>query len=199
MGFAHSCSRRALARCEATIPFCREAANAFTLAEVMVAVLVLGLTLFGVMEGISFLEFRNRESSQRMLASSIEMEILELFKAQPYTQITNSYSTTMASPAPVYLKELPGGGPDTRWYVPKVNEWQSIPVEDVVPSSAAAPATVPNKLPNGVWRADFVSDPATPTLRQITVTLQWQLYAGTHQRVVSLTTSTVVCQSFPSL
>ena len=165
----------------------------------MVAVLVLGLTLFGIMEGISFLRFHNRESSQRMLASSIEMEILELFKAQPYTQITNSYSASMASPAPVYLKELPTAGPDPRWYVPKVNEWQAIPVEDVAPDSANPPATVANKLPNGVWRADFVTDPATPTLRQITVTLQWQLYAGTHQRVVSLSTSTAVCQSFPSL
>lgn len=160
----------------------------------MVAVAILGVTLFGIMSGISFLKFRNRESSQRMLAASIETEILELFKAQPFSQITNS-----AAGAPVYLKQVPGGGPDARWVVPALDAWQAIPVEDVAPASAAAPASVPNKLPNGVWRADFVTDPATPSVRQITVTLQWQLYSGANQRVVSLSTSTAVCQSFPSL
>jgi hypothetical protein len=94
---------------------------------------------------------------------------------------------------------VPGGGPDARWIVPQLNAWQAIPVEDVAPTDAAAPATVPDKLPNGLWRADFVNDPATPTLRQLTVTLQWQLYAGTNQRVVSMSTSTAVCQNFPSL
>ena len=160
----------------------------------MVAAVILGIMLFGVMSGISFLEFRNRESSQRMLASSIGTELLELFKGQPFPQITNSTAA-----APVYLKEVPGGGPDARWTVPQLNAWQPIPVEDVAPTDGAAPATVPDKLPNGVWRADFVNDPAKPTLRQITVTLQWQLYNGTKQRVVSMSMSTAVCQSFPSL
>lgn len=166
----------------------------FTLAEVMVAVLVLGLTLFSVMGGISFMKFRNRESSQRMLAASIETEILELFKAQPFPQIINSTAA-----APVYLKQLPGGLPDPRWIVPAAKAWQTLPIEDVAPGNAAAPATVPDKLPNGVWRADFVSNPATPSLRQVTVTAQWQLYSGNKQRVVSLSTSTAICQSFPSL
>jgi type II secretory pathway pseudopilin PulG len=170
------------------------ARGGFTLAEAMVAIAIMGVTLFSIMGGIAYLSFRNRESSQRMLASSIETEILELFKAQPFPQITNSTGT-----APVYLKQIPGGAPDARWIVPAVNAWQAIPVEDVAPANAAAPATVPDKLPNGVWRADFYSDPLTPTLRQITVTLRWQLYAGLSQRTVSLSTSTIVSQSFPSL
>lgn len=160
----------------------------------MVAIAILGLTLFSVMGGISYMGFRNRESSQRMLAASIETEILELFKAQPFPQITNS-----TGGAPVYLKQVPGGAPDMRWMVPAANAWQTVPIEDVDPANPAAPASVPDKLPNGVWRADFVSDPATPTLRQVTVTMQWQLYQGNSQRVVSLSTSTAVCQSFPSL
>jgi hypothetical protein len=172
----------------------RRRRDAYTLAEVMVAVTLVGLTLFGVMSAISFIGERNREASQRMLAASIGTEILELFKAQPFSQIANS---TVA--APVYLKEVPGGGPDARWKVPAFNSWQSIPVEDVAPADSAAPATVADKLPNGLWRADFVNDPLTPTLRQITVTLQWQLRGGATQRVISLSTSTTVCQYFPSL
>lgn len=172
----------------------RRVIAAFTLAEVMVAVTILTVTLLSMVGGISFMKFRNRESSQRMLAASIETEILELFKAQPFPQITNS---TVA--APVYLKQVPGGLPDARWQVPAANAWQTLPIEDVAPADAAAPATVPDKLPNGVWRADFVSDAATPSLRQVTVTLQWQLYSGAGQRVVSLSTSTAICQSFPSL
>lgn len=160
----------------------------------MVAVAILGLTLFSVMGGISYIGVRNRESSQRMLAASIETEILELFKAQPFPQITNSTGA-----APVYLKQVPGGAPDARWMVPEANAWQTVPIEDVAPANPAAPASVPDKLPNGVWRADFVTDPATPTLRQVTVTMQWQLYQGNNQRLVSLSTSTAVCQSFPSL
>lgn len=172
----------------------RRAPDGFALVEVMVAVAILGATLFSVMGGISFMGLRNRESSQRMLAASIETEILELFKAQPYPQITNSTAGT-----PVYLKQVPGGGPDTRWIVPEVNAWQPVPVEDVAPGTAAAPQLVPDKLPNGEWRADFVTDPATPALRQVTVTLRWQLYEGSSQRTVSLSTSTIVCQSFPNL
>jgi type II secretory pathway pseudopilin PulG len=168
--------------------------DAYTLAELMVAVTILGLGLFGLMSAMSFIGERNREASQRMLAASIGSEILELFKAQPFSQIANS---TVA--APVYLKEVPGGGPDAKWRVPAFNSWASIPVEDVTPAVASAPATVPDKLPNGLWRADFVDDPLTPTLRQITVTLQWQPRAGANQRVVSLSTSTTVCQYFPSL
>ncbi|HEY2799354.1 MAG TPA: hypothetical protein VGI85_02075, partial [Chthoniobacterales bacterium] len=132
--------------------------------------------------------------SQRMLASSIETEILELFKAQPYTEIANS-----TAGAPVYLKQVPGGTPDARWIVPEVDAWQSVPIEDVDPSSAAAPASVPDKLPNGVWKVDFVTDPATPSLRQVTVTMRWQLYRGNTQRTVSLSTSTIISQTFPSL
>lgn len=170
------------------------ALSGFTLVEVMVAVAILGLTLFSVMGGIAYMRFRNHESSQRMLAASIEMEILELFKAQPFPQITNSTGA-----APVYLKQVPGGAPDARWIVPAANAWQAIPIEDVAPGNSAAPASIPDKLPNGVWRADFVNNPVTPTLRQVTVTMQWQLYPGNNQRVVSLSTSTAVCQSFPSL
>ena len=114
----------------------RRAKSGFTLAEVMIAVAVLGFTLFGVMQGFSFMELRNRESSQRMLAASIETEILELFKALPYTAIGNSTASV-----PVYLKEVPGGAPDARWIVPAVNAWQAVPVEDVNPGSAAAPAS----------------------------------------------------------
>ena len=172
----------------------RKIVSGFTLVEVMVAVAILGLSLSFVMGGISYMRFRNRESSQRMLAASIQTEMLELFKAQPFPQITNSTAA-----APVYLKQVPGGAPDTRWKVPVANSWESVPVEDVAPDNPAAPVSVANKLPNGVWRADFVTDPATPTLRQVTVTMQWQLYPGNNQRVVSLSTSTAVCQNFPSL
>ena len=170
------------------------AKGGYTLAEVMIAVLILGVSLFGVMGGISYLSARNREASQRMLAASIETEILELFKAQPFVTIGNS-----TAGAPVYLKQVPGGAPDPRWIVPTLNAWQTLPVEDVAPGTAAAPDLVPDKLPNGEWRADFVTDPATPSLRQITVTLHWQLHAGSSQHLVSLSTSTMVCQSFPSL
>ena len=160
----------------------------------MVAVTILGLGLFGLMSAMSFIGHRNREASQRMLAASIGSEILELFKAQPLSQIANSMVAT-----PVYLKEVPGGGPDAKWRVPAFNSWATIPVEDVTPAVAGAPATVPDKLLNGLWRADFVDDPLTPPLRQITVTLQWQPRNGANQRVVSLITSTTVCQYFPSL
>lgn len=174
--------------------------SGLTLVEVMVAVVILGMTLFGVMAGISYMNFRNRESSQRMLASSIETEILELFKAQPFPQITNSTGGNS-----IYLKSLPPppGGPPwddpRRWPVPPANAWQSLPVEDVAPGDATAPALLPDKLPNGAWRADFVLDPANPTLQQVTVTLRWKLYQGDNQRFVSLSTSTTVCQSFPGL
>lgn len=160
----------------------------------MIAVAILGLMLFSVMAAISFLSARNREASQRMEAASIATEILELFKAQPFSQITNSTTS-----APIYLKQVPGGGPDTLWKVPALNSWIAIPVETVDPTTANPPVAVPNKLPNGVWRADFVNDPTKPTLRQITVTLQWQLRAGASQRLASLSTSTVVYQNFPSL
>lgn len=61
-----------------------------------------------------------------MLAASIETEIIELFKAQPFPQIANSTGV-----APVYLKQVPGGAPDVRWIVPAANAWQTVPVEDV--------------------------------------------------------------------
>ncbi len=173
----------------------RRTLDGVTLVEAMVAVAILGVTLFSVMGGIAYMGFRNRESSQRMLAASIENAILELFKAQPYTQIANSTVS-----APVYLKQLPlTGQPDPQWIVPAANSWQSIPVEDVVSGTAGTPPLVENKLPSGVWRADFVTDPAQPSLRQVKVTLRWQLYQGNNQRFVSLSTSTMVCQSFPGL
>ncbi|MGI8891445.1 MAG: type IV pilus modification PilV family protein [Chthoniobacterales bacterium] len=172
----------------------RPRTGAFTLVETMVAVAILGLTVFGIMGGIAYMSVRNREASQRMLAASIETEILELFKAQPYPQITNS-----TAGIPVYLKQVPGGAPDAHWIVPASNAWQAIPVEDVASGTAAAPTLVPDKLPSGEWRADFVTNAATPSLRQITVTLRWQLRGGNSQRLVSLSTSTIVCQSFPSL
>lgn len=174
----------------------------------MVAVAVLGLSLFGIMEGISYMRFRNRESSQRMLAASISTEILELFKAQPFPQITNSTppDPNDLTKGPIYLKQLPlTGQPDPNWMVPEKglvtdsNSWKPIPVEDVAPATATAPGLVADKLPNGEWRADFVSDPAKPSLQQVTVTLRWKLYQGMKQRFVSLSTSTTICQTFPSL
>lgn len=171
-----------------------QSVGGFALAEQIIALGVIGIALLATMQSISFIQHENRASSQRMLAASIQTEMLSLFKTLPYTQITNS---TVG--VPVYLKRLNDGTGDPRWQAPVANDWLPIPVEDVNSGSAADPANVADKLPGGVWSVRFTDDPADATLRQITVTVQWRLYAGGHQSPATVSASTIVSQSFPNL
>lgn len=168
--------------------------SGFTIVEQIIALGVIGIGMAAVLQAVSFMQFENRSSSQRMLAASIELEILELFKTQPYAQITNSTAGT-----PIYLKQLAAGGGNTRWKVPLVNAWQAVPVEDVSSATATDPSIVADKLPDAVWKADFTTDATDATLRKVTVTMQWKLYTGTKRSAVTLQTSTFVSQAYPNL
>ncbi len=169
-------------------------AGGFSIVEQIVALGVIGIGMLAVLQAVSFMQFENRASSQRMMAASIELEILELFKTLPYTQITNSTVGT-----PIYLKQLAGGGGNASWIVPAANAWQPVPVEDTNSTSAADPNLIADKLPGATWRADFTTDPTDATLRQVKVTMQWKLFAGTVRNPVFLTTSTIVSQAYPGL
>jgi Tfp pilus assembly protein PilV len=166
----------------------------FTIAEQIVALGVIGIGMIAVLQAISFMQFENRASSQRMLAASIELEILELFKTLPFAQITNSTTGT-----PIYLKKLAGGSANTSWIVPAINSWQNVPVEDTSSGSAADPTLLADKLPGAQWRADFTTDATDATLRQVKVTMRWRLYGGTSRNQVTLQTSTIVAQAYPNL
>lgn len=175
----------------------RAGSRGFTLVEVLVAVALFAIGMLSFFAGISFLRLQNRMASQRMLASSVAVEILELFKNQPYTDIRNSTSGSS-----VYLKLNPDGSTDTNWRVPEAGLWQTLPVEDVDSSSAGAPALVGNKLPGGAWQVAFqdVSQGTSPswTVRQITVTIRWlPPTSGTTYKTLSM--QTMVCSPFPNL
>jgi Tfp pilus assembly protein PilV len=165
-----------------------------SLVEAMVAVAVLGIAMVGMMSGISYMRFENRASSQRMLVASMGAQILEQFKALPYNDIACSTGT-----APIYLEGMGTTTPNSAWYVPQSGQWQTLPVEDVNSTSSATPTIVPNKIPQGVWSVQITSPATPPGLKQITVTINWQLYAGTTRPLDSYSISTVVCSGFPNL
>ena len=154
--------------------FQRKDMGAITLIELMVAVAVLGTGFIATMSAVSYMQFENLASSQRMLAASIEMESLELFKVLPLTQITNS-----TAGAPIYLKQLSGGGCHPSWQVPVSGAWKSVPVESVSSTSGGDPVLLADKLPNALWTASFTTDATDSTLRQISVMMQWNLYNTT--------------------
>jgi len=168
--------------------------SGISLVECMVAVAVLGISFIGLMSGISYMRMENRAASQRMLVASEAAQILEMFKALPYAAITNSTAGT-----PIYLEGYGTASPDTVWYVPQSGQWQTLPVENVSSSTAGYPSVIANKIPNGVWSATITS-PASPTgLKQITITINWELYAGSTRPPESYTISTVVCSAFPNI
>ena len=160
------------------------------LVEQLVAVAIVGVALLATMSAVSYMEFENRASSQRMLAASLGMEILELFKALPFAQITNS-----SAGAPIYLKQLAGGGGNANWQVPAAGAWQALPVEGVNSSSAGDPSIVANKLQGGVWKVAFTPDPTDASIVQITLTMQWSL---TKRKPVTLAMSTIVSKYGPN-
>lgn len=168
--------------------------HVMTLIELMVAVAVLGTGFVATMSAISYMQFESRAASQRMLAASIGMEILELFKVLPYAQIANSRAG-----APIYLKQLSGGGGNPGCQVPTSGAWKAVPVESVSASIAGNPALVADKLPNALWSASFTTEPTDSTLREITVTIQWKLYNTTKRQPVTLSMSTIVSSNGPNL
>jgi type II secretory pathway pseudopilin PulG len=169
-------------------------ASAMTLIEALVAVAVLGIALVGMMSGISYMRFENRAASQRLLVASAGAQILELFKALPYNDIVCTTGT-----APIYLEGFGTSTPNTAWSVPQAGQWQALPVEDVNSTSAGTPSIVANKIPQGVWTVQITS-PVSPTgIKQITVTIDWQLYAGSTRPPESYSISTMVCSGFPNL
>jgi len=165
-----------------------------SLIEAIVAVAILGIAFVGLCSGISYMRFENRAASQRMLVASMGAQILELFKALPYSDIANSTAA-----APIYLEGFGTSSPNTAWYVPQAGQWQALPVEDVNSASASAPTVVPNKIPQGVWSVQIQSPSSPPGLKQITVTINWQLYAGSTRPPDTYSISTVVCSAFPNL
>lgn len=182
--------------------------GAFTLVEQVVALAIAGVGLVSTMQAISYLEFENRASSQRMLAASIQMEILELFKTQPFDQLT-------ASPLPpLYLKQDSTGAAGlARWVIPTPGTDpysstlsgtpQALPVESVLSSSAADPPVVAGKLPSATWRWTSRPDPTDATntnLRQITVIVEWKTAENsTRSEPLRLYASTIISKFTPKL
>ena len=160
----------------------------------MVALGIVGVAMVGMMSGINYMRMQNRAASQRLLVASLGTEIIELFKALPYTSITNS---TVA--VPIYLKGFGTAAPNTAWLVPQSGQTQPLPVEDVNSAAAGNAALVANKLPLGTWSVAFVPDAVTPGLQQINVTIQWKLYAASTRPTNTYTISTKVCTDYPNL
>ncbi len=169
-------------------------ASGMTLVETMLAVAVLVIALMATLSGISDMRMENRAASQRMLVASVGAEMLELFKSLQYADMHNSTAT-----APVYLKGFGSAAPNTAWFVPQAGQWQALPVEAVNSGSNATPDLVGNKIPGGIWTATFAPDPAAPELQQISIKIQWKLYAGSTRPPLSYAISTKVCGDFPNL
>jgi len=170
------------------------AASGISLIEVMVAVAILGLTFVGMASGISYMRFENRAATQRLLVASMGAQILELFKALPFSAIANSTVAT-----PIYLEGYGTATPNTAWYVPIAGGSTALPVEDVNSASSSNPTVITNKIPQGAWSVAITTPSGSPELKQITVTITWNLYAGTTRPPDSYTISTVVCSNFPNL
>lgn len=167
-----------------------------TLVEAVMAVAIIGIALFAIMTAISRMRIESRASSQRVLAASVGNEILELFKALPYTDIRNS---TVAEP--VFLKGYGGPTPNAAWRVPAAGagSWQALPVEAVDASSAANPALIGEQLPQGQWRVEFVSDAITSGTREIRLWIRWNQTVTANLRPSLYQLSTMVCQAHPDL
>jgi type II secretory pathway pseudopilin PulG len=164
-----------------------------SLIESIVAVAVLGIAFVGLMSGVSYMRLQNSAETQRMLVASEAAQILELYKALPYSAITSSTSTT------TYLMGYGTTSPDTNWQVPTAGGTMPLPVDDVNSTSSTEPSPVANKIPNGRWSV-VLSSPASPAgLTQITVTITWALYAGSTRPPESYSLSTIVYSGFPNL
>jgi len=165
-----------------------------SLVESLIAISVLGVALTGILSGISYMRVENRASSERILVGSIATQILELFKALPYSAITNSTAGT-----PIYLEGYGTSSPNTAWYVPQAGQSQTLPVEDVNSTSAATPALVPNKIPQGTWSANIVTTGSTHGYKQVTVTVTWEVYAGSTRPPCTYSLSTLISGDEPNL
>jgi len=165
-----------------------------TLIEALMATAILGLTLIGLMSGISFMRIQNRASSERMLASSIGSQILEMFKALPFTDIANSTAA-----APIYLEGFGTATPDLAWYVPQAGQWQTLPVEDVNSTASGYPSVITDKLPEGQWQVQIQPLASNANVVQVTVTINWNLYAGASTPPYTYSISTMVDNTFPTL
>jgi type II secretory pathway pseudopilin PulG len=165
--------------------------SGISLVECVVAVAVLGISFVGLMSGISYMRMENMADSQRMLVASEAAQILELFKALPYSAIVNSTSTSTC------LMGYGTSSPDTNWQVPLSGGTMPLPVDDVNSSSSTEPSPVPNKIPNGQWSVTLAS--AGNGLTQITVTITWKLYAGSTRPPESYSMSTIVYSGFPNV
>jgi len=170
------------------------AAKGMTIIEAVMALAVLGIAMAGMMSGISYMRVQNRASSERMLAGSIAAQILEMFKALPFSAINNSTSS-----APVYLEGYGTPSPDTAWYVPQAGQWQTLPVEDVNSTTAGYPAIITDKLPEAVWTVQVQPLATNSAVEQITVTINWNVYAGSKLPPQTYSMSTMVDSFYPAL
>lgn len=198
-GFGASLQEAATVRCP---PLARPAPSrgvaGMTLVEALIAVAILGITLICMMSGISYMRIQNRSASERMLAASIGAQIIEKFKALPYAEITNS-TTDVSGTGAIYLEGMGSATPNAAWYVPQAGQWQTLPVEDVDSTSPATPQVITDKLPEGVWSVQFTSPSSPPGLKQITVTIDWNVYAGATEPPCTYSISTIVSSYIPNL
>lgn len=172
----------------------RPGAAGMTIIEAVMAIAILGIAMTGMMSGISYMRVQNRSTSERMLAGSVAAQILEMFKALPFSAINNSTPSS-----PVYLEGYGTASPDTAWYVPQAGQWQTLPVEDVNSTAAGYPAIITDKLPEGVWSVQIQPLATNPAVEQITVTIQWNVYAGSTLPPESYSMSTMVDSFYPAL
>jgi type II secretory pathway pseudopilin PulG len=168
-------------------------AAGISLIESIVAVAVLGIAFIGLMSGVSYMRLQNSAETQRMLVASEAAQILELYKALPYSAITSSTSTATC------LIGYGTASPDTNWQVPTAGGTMPLPVDDVNSSSSTEPSPIANKIPNGQWSVVLTTPASPPGLTQITVNIKWELYAGSTRPPESYSLSTIVYSGFPNL
>lgn len=166
----------------------------FSLVETMVAIAIIGIALLGVIAGITSLRTENLATSQRMLATSLGTELLELIKALSSQNIRNSTAA-----APVYLKTSAAGTPNATWRVPQAGESLALPVEEVNSASAGDPTLVADKLPQATWTASFAPDATNATLIYVTININWRLNQTSRGRALQYTLNTAVASNFPRL
>lgn len=170
----------------------RKAAAGITLIETLVATTVLGIAMTGMMSGISFMRIQNRAASQQMLAGSIATQLLEMFKAMPYSAIANS-----GTGGTICLVGYGTSNTDAAYNVPTTTSTtQPVPVEDVNSTMAGEPPTIANKLPEGYWQAQIQTLASDPNVKEITITISWDIYAGSTLPRLSYSVSTMVNSYF---
>lgn len=174
------------------------AQSGVSLIEILIAVAVLALALTAMISGISYMRIQNRMSSQRMLAGSVAAQILEMYKALPFSVITSSTG------GGICLEGYGTGTPDTNWTVPAVGMSGTLPVEDVTSSTPGYPSLVTNKLPGGKWTVALTpvittGSGATPLVEQITVTVTWDINQGASVAPCTYSLSTMVNSYYPNL